>query len=476
MTRKVRNCRYCPVLTILSFFLLSVFLLSFMSHFSILQMTLAKKQHHPPQTIISSSKDKLPIIYDPKLIVDVIFKGLKYPTNMAFLEPNDILVLEKDNGMVQRIINGTLQPQPLLDVNVANKKERGMLGIAVSKQHANMPTYVFLYFTESGSGKDGDDVCTKNYCKPGHDPLGNRLYRYELIGNKLVNSKLLLDLPSTPGPAHNGGAIAIGPDNNVYIPLGDLLSGYNNKSSSTKAQNFENGTYPDGRAGILRITQDGKPVQENGTIGILDDKFPLNLYYAYGIRNSFGIDFDPVTKKLWDTENGPEYGDEINLVNPGFNSGWMKVQGIWKPMVDPDPEIDFTPGEILSNPLQSGTLLTLNGKGKYSPPEFTWKQTVGPTAIKFLNSDQLGKRYENDLIVGDDNNGYLYHFDLNKNRSGLSLKGSLADKIANNPDEIKKAGIIFAKGFGEITDIQVGPDGYMYVLSTNGSIYRIHPI
>ena len=50
-------------------------------------------------------------------------------------------------------------------------------------------------------------------------------------------------------------------------------------------------------------------------------------YYAYGIRNSFGMDFDPVTGNLWDTENGPSYGDEINLVEPGFNSGWQVVQG-----------------------------------------------------------------------------------------------------------------------------------------------------
>ena len=55
--------------------------------------------------------------------------------------------------------------------------------------------------------------------------------------------------------------------------------------------------------------------------GILGNTYPLNLYYAYGIRNSFGMDFDPVTGKLWDTENGPDYGDEINLVEPGFNSG-----------------------------------------------------------------------------------------------------------------------------------------------------------
>ena len=64
--------------------------------------------------------------------------------------------------------------------------------------------------------------------------------------------------------------------------------------------------------------------------GPLGKGSPLNKYYAYGIRNSFGLDFDPITGKLWDTENGPGFGDEINLVEPGFNSGWAKISGIWK--------------------------------------------------------------------------------------------------------------------------------------------------
>ena len=76
-------------------------------------------------------------------------------------------------------------------------------------------------------------------------------------------------------------------------------------------------------SGILRLTQDGKIVDK----GILSDSMPLRLYYAYGIRNSFGLNFDPITGFLWDTENGPQDGDEINLVEPGFNSGWNKIYG-----------------------------------------------------------------------------------------------------------------------------------------------------
>ena len=77
---------------------------------------------------------------------------------------------------------------------------------------------------------------------------------------------------------------------------------------------------------MLAVSQDGKAPINNHKLG---DYFPLNLYYVYGIRNSFGLDFDPVTGNLWDTENGPFFGDEINLVKPGFNSGWAEVQGVW---------------------------------------------------------------------------------------------------------------------------------------------------
>jgi glucose/arabinose dehydrogenase len=414
-----------------------------------------------------------PIVMDNGLQVEVVYKGLKFPSSFAFLGSNDLLILEKDNGMVKRIVNGVMVEQPLLDVNVANKKyERGLLGIAIANHNITGPTYVFLYFTQSSTKNDGSDNCpSNNYCRPGNEPLGNRLYRYELdnINNKLVNPLLLLDLPAAPGPAHNGGAIAIGPDNNVYIIVGDIL-GYKNKASSTMTQNFYNGPQPDGRAGVLRVTQDGKTVED----GILGDSDALNKYYAYGIRNSFGMDFDPLTGNLWNTENGPEYGDEINLVSPGFNSGWMQVQGLWKPTkIFNQPLRDFVRGQAIVEP-EDISLVNFSGAGKYAAPKFIWYKPVVPTALKFFNSDKLGKEYENDMFVGDIR-GNMYHFELNKNRTELALVDTLEDKIANSSKEIEM--IKFGKGFGGprsgITDIEVGPDGYLYVVSYEGNLFRI---
>jgi aldose sugar dehydrogenase len=405
---------------------------------------------------------KLPHVLDQNLKVEGVAEGLKLPTTMAFLGPDDMLVLEKENGTVRRIVNGDLLPEPLLDVNVAGWVERCMCGIAVSNENSSNSTsdqtYVYLYYTEAESA-DTEDITE------GKTPLGNHVYRYELVDNKLINPKLLLKLPAEPGPRHNGGAIMIGSDNNLYIPIGDVDGSFNEGKWETRAQNYLNATEPDGRGGILRITLDGQPVPGGGILG---EKHPLNLYYAYGIRNSFGIDFDPITGNLWDTENGPGEGDEINLVEPGFNSGWQEVQGF--PSIVNEEEGAVTEG------FDPATLETFSGKGKYSDPEFSWVSTVGPTAVKFFNSDKFGAQYHNDLFVADVR-GVLYHFDLNDNRTGLLLEGPLADKMADSGEDPALEQVTFGRDFGGITDLEVGPyDGYLYVVSIGqGKIFRIVP-
>ena len=99
------------------------------------------------------------------------------------------------------------------------------------------------------------------------------------------------------------------------------------------------------------------------------------------------------------------------------------------------------------------------------------------TALKFLKSDKLGKQYENDIFVSDINNGNIYHFNLNDTRTGLILNGSLVDKVANTLDERNK--MVFATGFAGISDMEVGPDGHLYLLTfhkSRGTIYRIVPV
>jgi glucose/arabinose dehydrogenase len=228
------------------------------------------------------------------------------------------------------------------------------------------------------------------------------------------------------------------------------------------AQNYREGTLPDGRSGILVTTQNGEPTGKN----ILGNSFPLNLYYAYGIRNSFGIDWDPETGYLWDSENGPNFGDELNLVQSGFNSGWASVQGYWRPDTEEMGSLNLSPNDLAS----------FGGRGTYSTPEFTWINPASPSAIKFLDTNKYGTEYKNDLLVGDANNGNIYDFNLDEQRENFELSGVLSDKIANNTGEIND--LVFANGFGRVTDMEIGPDGLLYVLSTDNdltSVYRISP-
>lgn len=384
-----------------------------------------------------------PTINDPRLRVETVFEGLNFPTSMEFLGTDDILITEKNNGTVQRITNGTLAGEPLLDINVATRAERGLLGIAVSsgsvsnssKVDNHSPTYVYLFFTRYGQQSDSDG-------ERGEDSPGNSLVRYVLDGSKLDMPKVIKDWLPAKGPAHNGGAILIGPNNTLFIPVGD------GDGHATQAQNIVDGPPPDGTGGILAI-----PL--NPTLNSTNDAEGNISYYAYGIRNSFGIDFDPVSGKLWDTENGLNNNDEINMIEFGFNSGWSKIQGV--------APIDF-----------NYSLVNLGHESSYSDPEFTWSETVGPTKIKFLNTDKLGEEYYNDIFVSDIKYGRLYHFDLNENRDQLVLSNELSDKVANTEEET--TGIIFGSGFGGVTDMDVGPDGYLYILSFGkGTIYRIVP-
>lgn len=417
------------------------------------------------QSVNNTDVMDYPTVSDPNLKIETVATGFAFPTGIAFLGNNEILLLEKNTGKVFRIVNGNVS-NLVIRLNVSIEDERGLLGVAISRddksKHDN--PFVFLYFTSCYPIKS-DSNNTQN--------CGNYIYRYELDTEKniLVDPKLILQLPFLPGPSHNGGVIEIDDENNIFVTIGDLQPGAFNKNKTgfdTMAQNILNGTAPDGRAGIIRITQDGKPVDN----GILGNDFPLNIYYAYGIRNSFGIDIDHVSGNLWDTENGPRFGDEINLVEPGFNSGWEKVQGIWKLNQTKNKNVTYDQSD------ENIKFVHFDGKGKYSAPEFAWEKSIGPTALAFLGSDKLGAEYKNDIFVGSVERGIIYNFTLTDNRKSLSLTGDLADLVFNKKDNSSQ--IIFGENFGIITDIEVGPDGYFYVVSGNrgtdeGAIYRIVP-
>lgn len=371
-----------------------------------------------------------PALRDPSLQVLPVVSGLSSPTTMAFIGPADILILQKNDGKVRRVTGGVLQINPVLDVNVDDQSERGLLGIAL---HPNFPTspFIYLYLTESNNSS----------ADTSGSAAANRVYRYTWTGSALTNPLLILDLPVTPGPNHDGGVITFGPDGKLYVVIGDL-------NRNGQLQNNPAGSAPDDTSVVLRVNADGSTPSDNPFFARGGN---VARYYAYGIRNSFGMAFDPATDKLWMTENGPSDFDEINLVEPGFNSGWNQITG---------------PASNTQN------LVALPGS-HYSDPKFSWLNTVGPTGIVFLNSAQLGAQYQLDTFVGDINNGNLYRFKPNAARNGFMFtSATLADLVADNSSELDE--LILGTGFNGITDLKVGPDGLLYVVSYgDGAIYAI---
>ncbi|MGD9535381.1 MAG: sorbosone dehydrogenase family protein [Candidatus Nitrosocosmicus sp.] len=378
---------------------------------------------------------------------------------MAFLTNNSLLITQKEGTLSTLDINNPTTLEPILKLsNVNSKNERGLLGIAIDNNKSGGSS-IYLYVTETGTQLDQEMQGTTN-----NNDLRNRVYKYEWdeVEQRLSNPKIILDLPAGPGTNHQGGKIKIGPDNQLYVVIGEL-------QREGQLQNFREGPEPDDSGVIFRVNPvDGSPSNNNPFIEANNgdkggNNNPLAKYYAYGIRNSFGFDFDPITGKLWDAENGESFYDEINLVEPGFNSGWKQIMG----------PISKSEG------ITENDLVNIQGS-HYTDPLLSWEQSRGVTDIEFFKSNNLGPRYENNIFVGDITGGNLFFLQVNENRDGLQFDNNpniANDLIASNEDEVSS--ITLGTGFKGITDIQTGPDGNLYILTYSradggqGALFRI---
>jgi uncharacterized protein (TIGR03118 family) len=469
-----------------------------------------------------------PAVLDPNLTVRTVVSGLNQPTTMAFLGTNDFLVLEKTTGKVQHVVNGVLAGT-VLDLPVNGASERGLLGIALSPNFSNDHN-VFLYWTQSSTGADSLNLADVPL-------LGNRVDRFIWNGSTLTFDRNLIQLhafqedhntPTAPMQGnHNGGIIRFGPDGKLYIIIGD-------NGRRGWMQNLVNGPFgpgiPDDQFGgpepdfahltgvIIRLNPDGTTPTDNPFFRtakrVADQIRPrvgdtvadqveadLKKVYAYGVRNSFGMAFDPLTGNLWEQENGDDAFDEINRVTPGQNNGWVQVMGPISRVaqfkaietstaIDPVTNTSYfglqqarwSPNNIPDTPEQARKALFMLPGAHYSDPVFSWKFAVAPAGLGFLNSSALGSQYRGDLFVGEArtflDNGYLFDFHFKNNRkqfdfSDPRLKDGVADN--NNKFDITESeSLLFGTGFGIATDIQTGPDGNLYVVSlSDGKVYEI---
>jgi glucose/arabinose dehydrogenase len=229
----------------------------------------------------------------------------------------------------------------------------------------------------------------------------------------------------------------------------------------------------------------------------------IHKVFAYGLRNSFGFDFDPRSGNLWLEQNGDDSFTEIDLVQPGMNGGWIQVMG---PLARIDQfkliettmfgsnlqQMRWPPTNIADSPEEAQARMVMLPGAHYSDPEFSWKFEVAPAGIGFMNGRGIGPQYDGDLFVGAARpfleGGFLWHFNLTGNRRKIAVDDPrLEDRVADNlnkpaPDDpvanaeaiIESESLLFGRNFGVATDIRTGPNGNLFVVSlSNGAIYEI---
>jgi glucose/arabinose dehydrogenase len=447
-----------------------------------------------------------PTVVDANLAVRTAVSGLSQPVSMAFIGANDFFVLEKASGKVRRVVSGVVTGD-VLDLAVNSASERGLLGIAL---HPAFPTtpWVYLYWTESSTGADTAVTAETPL-------LGNRVDRFVWNGALLAMDQNIVRLRAFQADAgqplrgnHNGGVIRFSRDGKLHVIIGD--NGRRGQMQDLRDGPFGPGI-PDDQFGgpspddahltgvILRLNDDGtspadNPFFEAGAMVGGEVGANLQKVFAYGVRNSFGMDVDPVSGDLWTQENSDDAFDEMNRVVPGMNGGWIQIMGPVSRVAEFKAielaiggaslqQNRWPPSEIANTPDEARSRLFMLPGATYRDPEFSWRYALAPAGIGFLRSRALGPQYENDLFVGAARttllNGYLFRFNLTGNRRKIAVDDPrLADRVADNNakfDVTESESILFGRDFGVGTDIQTGPNGNLYVVSLlAGTVYEVY--
>jgi aldose sugar dehydrogenase len=467
-----------------------------------------------PLAFATAAPAQEPELVDPDLEVQAAVSGLNQPVSMAFIGKDDMFVLEKASGQVERVVDGEVR-DVVLDLAVNSASERGLLGIALHPKFRKNG-FVYLFWSESNTEADSDTL-------EGVRLMGNRIDRFEWDGRALEFDRSILQFRAFQADAdqplrgnHDGGVLRFGPDGKLYAIVGDT-------GRRGQLQNLVNGPFgpgiPDDQFGgpepddahrtgvIVRLDDDGSAPRDNPFFGVgrsMGGEVGANLQrlFAYGLRNSFGLAFDPSSGDLWEQENGDDSFSELNRAEPGMNSGWVQIMGPASRVaqfkaIETDPtapqpftpagyfglqQVRWPPTNIADTPAEALSRLFMLPGAEFSDPELSWKFEVAPGGIGFLDSNALGGDYRRDLFMGGARDflegGHLFRIELTGNRRAVDVDDPrLQDGVADNINKwelTESESLLFGRNFGVGTDIQTGPDGHLYVVSlSKGAIYEI---
>lgn len=335
---------------------------------------------------------------DPDYHIEAILSSARFPVALAFAPDGRLFYTEKEEGRI-RVVHpdGSLQVKPVIQVPIDSAVERGMIGIAVDPDFEENH-FIWFYYTQP------------NTIEPPY--AINKIVRFREENGVGVDPIDMLAVPVTTRITHHmGGNIHFGPDGMLYVSIGD----YGDASFSQDREAMP------GR--IHRFQVDGDQL-----IPAPDNPFGAeNSTYAYGLRNSFDFDFDPISGLIFASENGPECDDEINLIYPGGNYGWRPSY----PCDDKSPQ-----------------------NTKFIYPLLYFTPTIAPTGVLIYDGTMFPE-WEGDLFFCSWKDGRIRHAELNTSR-----------------DLIDHTEILEMPRNSCSTDLEVGPDGAIYFTNYN-SIFKL---
>ncbi|MFN0011642.1 MAG: PQQ-dependent sugar dehydrogenase [Phycisphaerales bacterium] len=423
-----------------------------------------------------------PSMVDPLLRADTVASG--FGTSIFDCSPGFVfvghrvaLVVNRVDGRVRRAdvpaVGGAAAAPgaTVLDLDIVSGtfgNSQSEWGVQAIARHPDFDQNRWVYIRYDLSPVAGTDTPQTAF-NPFTNPNANVIDRF--VWDDAANGgagALVFDtrIFSTPLSTeyHHGGPIVFDADRRLITTYGEL------RNTFQFAVNVNNpgATQPWGV--VLRLTDGGAAAPENPFTPALGAPAGFEHWMAYGIRNSFGLSIDPVTGDLWQSENGENRYDELNRITAGFNGGWLRIAG------------------PTTHPQQTGSIANLapmpGGMSFYREPVFSWFRTVGPTDVQVLHGSRLGPAWDNGLVAGNFNSGFVWLHRLNETRDGLVYTHpGLADRVDDRtngtaePVGTEAAELLWGRGFGALfagaLAVELGPDGRPYVLTTDGLLIRI---
>lgn len=342
----------------------------------------------------------------------VVTKGLNQPWSMAFLPDGRILITERP-GRLRIVRNGVLDPNPI--AGLPQVQAQGLAGLMDLALHPRFGENALVYFTyhKPAAAGTGAGVIT--------------LARGRWDGSGLSGVQDIF----TAIQSGNASRIVFGKDGMIYmsVGVGDLPGG-------ARAQD------PNDLAGkVLRLREDGTVPPDNPFVGRAGYRPEI---YTLGHRNPLGLAVHPDTGAIWQSENGPNGGDEINVLQAGKNYGWPVVSFG-----------RFYPGPRVSDkPWQEGM----------EPPTVFWVPAIATSGLTFYTGDRF-PNWKNNVFAGGmrqgevPRSGHLDRIDFNEQWEELHRESMLGDL------------------HNRIRDVRQGPDGLLYLLTAenDGALLRMEP-